>query len=95
MFIGFAAILKPISTLGSVIPFLGNVLGAGTSIIAFLLAFIISFVVIAIAWIFFRPILGISLLVIAGAAFYFGKKHFSKEPVAETKKIPEEDGYQK
>jgi hypothetical protein len=95
MFIGFSAILKPISTLGSVIPLLGNVLGAGTGIIAFLLAFIISFVVIAIAWIFFRPILGISLLVIAGAAFYFGKKYFSKEPLAEIKEIKTENGYQK
>jgi hypothetical protein len=51
-------------------------------------------VVIAIAWIFFRPIIGISLLLIAGAAFYFGKKHFSKEPVAETKPIITEDGTQ-
>jgi hypothetical protein len=57
-------------------------------------SFIISFVVIAIAWIFFRPTIGISLLLIAGAAFYFGKKHFSKEPVAETKPIITEDGTQ-
>ena len=95
MFIGFAAILKPISTVGSVIPLLGNVLEAGTGIIAFLIAFILSFVIIAVAWIFFRPILGISLLLVAGAAFYFGKKHFSKEPVAETKEIEQEDGYKK
>lgn len=95
MFIGFAAILKPISTVGSVIPLLGNVLEAGTGIIAGLLAFIISFVVIAVAWIFFRPILGISLLVIAGVAFFYGRKHFAKEAVAETKEVIKEDGYQK
>lgn len=79
MFAGFAAILKPISTVGSVIPLLGNVLQAGTGIIAGLIAFILSFIVIALAWIFYRPILGISLLVVAGAAFYFGKKHFGKD----------------
>ena len=95
MFIGFAAILKPISTVGSVLPILGNVLEAGTGLIAGLLAFVISFIVIAVAWIFFRPILGIALLAIAIGAFVFGKKMFSKEPVAEVKPKEEQDGYQK
>jgi hypothetical protein len=95
MFAGFAAILKPISTVGSVIPLLGNVLQAGTGIIAGLIAFIISFVVIAVAWIVFRPILGICLLLIAGAAFYFGKKHFGsdEEVKPETpEQVKKEDG---
>lgn len=95
MFAGFAAILKPISTVGSVIPLLGNVLQAGIGIIAGLIAFIISFVVIAVAWIVFRPILGICLLLIAGAAFYFGKKHFGsdEEVKPETpEQVKEEDG---
>lgn len=91
MFAGFAAILKPISTVGSVIPLLGNVLQAGAGIIAGLLAFIISFVVIALAWIFFRPILGISLLIVAGAAFYFGRKYFKKDEVVNPT-VAEEDG---
>ncbi|MEZ4979380.1 MAG: TMEM43 family protein [Chitinophagales bacterium] len=90
MFAGFAAILKPISTLGSVIPLLGNVLEVGTGLIAGLLAFVISFVVIALAWIFYRPILGISLLLLAGGAFFYGKKIFSKKgDLPEVKKMDE------
>lgn len=101
MFIGFAAILKPISTVGSVLPILGNVLEVGTGLIAGLLAFVISFVVIAVAWIFFRPVLGIILLAVAGGAFFYGKKMFTKKEVAEVKpaveetKIKEDDRYQK
>lgn len=90
MFGGFAAILKPISTLGSVIPFLGNVLEAGTGIIAGLLAFVISFIVIALAWIFYRPLLGIALLVLAGGAFFYGKKIFAKKgDLPDVKKMDE------
>lgn len=89
MFAGFAAILKPISTVGSVIPLLGNVLQAGTGIIAGLIAFILSFIIIAVAWIFFRPLIGISLLVIAGAAFYFGKKHFGSDEEVKPEVKPE------
>jgi hypothetical protein len=91
MYVGFAAILKPISTVGSVLPLLGNVLQAGTNLIAGLIAFVLSFTVIALAWIFYRPILGISLLLVAGATFYFGRKHFAKDE--EVKPAPAvEDG---
>ncbi len=87
MFAGFAAILRPIAAVGSVLPFLGNVLEAGTGLIAGLLAFIISFVIIAVAWIFYRPILGVILLAVAGGAFYFGKKWFGKEELPSVKKM--------
>ena len=79
MFGGFTAILKPLSTIGSVVPLFGKVVGAGTTLIAGILAFTISITIIAIAWIFYRPLLGVALLIIAIAAFYFGKKMFKKE----------------
>ncbi len=63
---GIGAILKPISAVTSYIPLLGNVVGAAVGLISMLLGLAISFVVIAIAWVRFRPVLGISLLV--GAA---------------------------
>ena len=40
-------------------------LGAGIGFFAFVLAAVLSFVTIAIAWIFVRPLLGITLLVLA------------------------------
>jgi hypothetical protein len=68
---GLSLILKPISTLGAVVPFLGNLLGFGLNLVSGLISFILTFLVIAIAWIFYRPILGIALLAIAGGALFF------------------------
>ncbi len=79
MFGGFTAILKPLSTLGSVIPLFGQIINAGTSIIAFILAFIISVLIIAIAWIFYRPILAAILILIAIGAVILGRKFLSEK----------------
>ncbi len=68
MSFGFMAIMRPLSVLGSVVPFIGSIIGMGTGVIAFLLAAIISLFVIAIAWIVARPILGIMLLIAAVGA---------------------------
>ena len=78
IFIGFKLILEILVVLGDVIPFIGSIVGIGTSIVAGVLAFAISLIVCAIAWLYFRPILAITLLVIAGAilagVFYMRKK---------------------
>ncbi len=74
MAFGFMAIMKPLSVLGSVIPFIGNIIGMGTGLISFVLAGTISFLVIAIAWIFVRPLLGIALLVLAIGGFMYTRK---------------------
>lgn len=65
MFAGLSMLFKLLSVLADVLPFLGNIIGAGTAIISFLLAAILSLVTIAVAWIFYRPLLGVILLVIA------------------------------
>ena len=65
IFIGFAAVFKPLSVLADVVPFIGNLVGFGTGAVAFMLALFVSLVVIAIAWIVYRPVLGIGLLVVA------------------------------
>lgn len=71
MFIGLLAIFKPISVFGDVIPLVGTMLGAGLGVFAFLLAFALSIVTIAVSWIFVRPLLGIALLVLAlGGLFW-------------------------
>lgn len=74
MAFGFMAIMKPLSVLGSVIPFIGNIIGMGTGLISFALAGTISFLVIAIAWIFVRPLLGIAMLALAIGAFIYTRK---------------------
>ncbi|MCI5164137.1 MAG: hypothetical protein D3917_19405, partial [Candidatus Electrothrix sp. AX5] len=65
MMIGLSMIFKVFSVLADVLPFLGSIVEAGTGFIAFLLSAVLSLITIAVAWIVFRPLLGIILLVIA------------------------------
>ncbi|NOY23416.1 MAG: hypothetical protein GXO70_07890 [Acidobacteria bacterium] len=64
MFIGFSMIFSPLAVVADVVPLLGSIVGAGTGIISFLISLVLSLLTIAIAWIFYRPVLGVSLLVI-------------------------------
>lgn len=76
--IGFGTILKPISTISGFIPILGGVVGMAVELISFVLGLCLSLIVIAIAWIRFRPLVGIGLIAIAAALIAFlilrGKK---------------------
>lgn len=78
MFLGLLLIFKPIAVFADVLPLLGNMLGAGLGIFSFFIASGLALVSIAIAWVAYRPLLGISLLVLAGGAIYLlirrGKK---------------------
>lgn len=81
---GLKGIFGILSTLLKVVPFLANILNWGVTLICNVVGFVWTLVIIAIAWIFYRPVLGISLLIIAGAAIYFlatrGKGKKSVEP---------------
>jgi hypothetical protein len=65
MFIGFNLIFKPLSVVADVLPIAGSIVGVGTGIVAFLLAAPLSLITIAVAWIFYRPLIGIPLLIVA------------------------------
>jgi hypothetical protein len=58
-------------------------LGAGLGIFSFFLASALSLVTIAIAWVFVRPLLGISLLLLAGAALALLISHARKKKLAQ------------
>jgi hypothetical protein len=67
--VGFAAILfgflllaAPVTTLFSVLPFLGSLVGAGAFLVALTLAVPTTLVVVGVAWIAHRPLLGALLL---------------------------------
>ena len=66
MFFGLSMVLKPLSVMADVLPILGDIVGIGTGLVAGLISLICSLVTIAIAWIFYRPILGVILLAAAG-----------------------------
>jgi hypothetical protein len=69
MLIGFSMIFKPLSVVADVVPFIGSIVGMGTGIVAFALSAPLSLVTIAIAWIVYRPVLGILLLVVGIGVF--------------------------
>jgi hypothetical protein len=63
---GLKLIFGFVETLLKIVPFLSSIIGWGVGVICSVLGFVWSLIVIAIAWLFYRPILGITLLVIAG-----------------------------
>lgn len=63
LLIGFSLLFKPLAVLADVIPFLGTIVGVGTGIVSFFLAITVGLITIAIGWLAYRPLLGVSLLV--------------------------------
>ncbi len=63
--IGFGLMFGPFVTMADVVPFIGSIVGAGTFIAAIVCAIPVWTVTVAIAWIFYRPVIGIALLVVA------------------------------
>jgi hypothetical protein len=75
MFIGIRLTFRPLQVMAEIIPLVGWIVGAGVSLICFLLALSLSLATIAFAWIYYRPLLGVSLL--AATVGIFILIHFS------------------
>ena len=65
MFAGLRMILTPLAVFADVVPLFGQIVGAGTGMIAGLLAVVLSSMTMAIAWLVYRPLIGGILLVVA------------------------------
>ncbi len=65
MFIGLKMLFGFLSVIADIVPVMGSIVGAGTGIIAFLIASVMSLITISVAWIVYRPLLGILLLIVA------------------------------
>ena len=64
-FIGFGIFVKLASVLGDVVPLLGSIIGFGTGLLAFVMGLSVTLLTIAVAWIAYRPVMAISLIVVA------------------------------
>lgn len=75
---GLKMVFDILSTLLKVVPFLSSIMSWGVGLICNIIAFAWTLIVVAIAWLFYRPILSICLLAIVGAVVYYfatkGKK---------------------
>lgn len=84
MFVGFSLLFRPLSVLADVVPMIGSIVGVGTGFVSFLLSLPLSLLVISVAWIFYRPLVGIPLVVLAVGVFAF----LVSKLVAQRKKEP-------
>lgn len=88
---GLKAMFGFIEAILKVVPFLANIVGWGVGLVCTIVGIVWSLIVIAIAWLFYRPVLGITLLVIAGLLvwiFAFGGKNKIKELASKKKEDP-------
>lgn len=78
MLFGLLMIANIFSVLASVVPFFGDIVGAGTGLLAFAIALPLTLVTIALAWLAYRPLIGIPLLLAAAGSLVFGIMKLSK-----------------
>ena len=73
---GFGAVLGPLSVIADVVPFVGDLIGGATSLVALAAAVLVGSVTIAVAWFAYRPLLSVGLIV-AGVAVAFVVRRFA------------------
>lgn len=79
MFLGLVFIFQPFKVLADVLPLAGRIVGAGTGLIAFLLAGVGSTLTISLAWLWYRPLLGAAILIVTVACFVLIIRALSKK----------------
>lgn len=90
MFTGFRMLFGTLRVLAAVIPALGQLMGGAIGLVAGILAGVVSLITVAIAWVFYRPLLGVGLLLGAGALL-FGLKRArpaAAQPAMQTASTP-------
>lgn len=68
---GFMLLFKPLVIIGDFVPFIGSIVGIGTGLVSSILGMIFSFITVAIAWFFYRPIISIILISVVVLLFIF------------------------
>jgi hypothetical protein len=68
---GFTLLFKPLVIIGDFVPFIGSIVGIGTGLVSTILGMILSFITVAIAWFFYRPIISIILIAVVVLLFTF------------------------
>ncbi len=79
--LGFRMMFSIIGVLGDVIPFIGDVFRFATGLASLALTFVLAPLVMSIAWIAYRPVLGLTILMagllIAALFLFIGKSRVS------------------
>lgn len=75
MMVGFTLLMGPLVALGDIVPFIGSLLGAGALLVGMVLTAVVGPTVMAIAWLWYRPLVGIGMIA-AGIAVAFALKRW-------------------
>ena len=68
VFAGVLLVFRPIAVLGSVVPLFGSLLEAGLGLFSLGLAAALALMTIAAAWVFYRPLFALGLLLATAAS---------------------------
>jgi len=71
---GLKSMFSILPTLFKVLPFLGKIVGAGVGLVCTVLGTAWSLIIIAIGWLWYRPLIGFALLAIAVAGIWYLRK---------------------
>ena len=88
---GLKSMFSILPTLFKVVPFLGSIVGAGVGLVCTIFGIAWSFIIIAIAWLFYRPLIGILMLAVAVAGIWYLRKVGKEKKAAKAAKAVEED----
>jgi hypothetical protein len=76
---GWSLLFNPMKVLADVVPIFGSIVGAGTGLVAFLLTLVIAPAVIGVAWLFYRPLIGLAVLSLTALGI-FGLIRLRRKP---------------
>ena len=80
MTLGLSLVLRPLSTVLDVVPLLGNVAEMGIFLVSGLVSLVLTAMTIGAAWMFYRPLVGIAMLIAAVGAVVMLKKRKDAAP---------------
>ena len=77
--LGMSMVLSPLTTLIGYIPFLGKIVNGAIGVVSTTVGLAISLITVTIAWLVYRPIIGIALIVVSVGLIILAKKYVSKK----------------
>ena len=80
---GLKSMFGILPALFKVLPFLGNIVGAGVGLVCTIIGIAWSLIIISIAWLFYRPLIAVPMLAVAVAGIWYLKQK-GKQKQAET-----------
>ncbi|MFK7767301.1 MAG: TMEM43 family protein [Mariniblastus sp.] len=85
---GLGIALRPLAVMGDVVPFIGSIVGFGMTLIATVAGTGAAFCVISVAWLFYRPLIGVPLLVIGAGLIFWTIKSIRSTKPAQNEDLP-------